>query len=192
MPKASESPPREAEPRFIRFESADNGDGLFATASWFLDLVAMREIRALRKTIREIEGLYNWLGTNTPAPPPIAYRDDRNRRPVTWFKSTAIEHCRRADRLCELLNRESVNVRRIARSKIPRILWSDDVQVVSRRDREPPRPTENFLAVRQRSRRTKQMVPSPPSRQTRGATVEVLVIAENTTPNAFAAVPVNR
>lgn len=132
---------------FVRFEAA-NGRGLFSTCSDFLELVESRTIRVPRQAVRDVETLYRWLCRNTSGTPAGAYRDSRCRQPVTWYKASATEHLRRADLLCALLNRERVDIRRIARRRIGPVLWEDEIQVVTRRERSPVNPRRYFVDER--------------------------------------------
>lgn len=144
---------RAAAPEYVRFETAD-GWGLFHACSEFLTYAGHRGgkggIRVARKALREIEALYAWLGTHTDPPPRDAYDDELSRRPATWFKPSAVEHIRRADQLCRLLNREGVDIWRVARQRPGRILWEDEVQAITRAPRRPQRPITKLRTIVER------------------------------------------
>jgi hypothetical protein len=67
-----------------------------------------------------------------------------------------MEHVKRAERLCTLLNREGANVRRMETAKPSQPLWEDDVQVVTRRPRMPPASESNLFGSRVKARVAKQ------------------------------------
>ncbi len=120
--------------RFIRYETRQ-GAGIFGVGSDFRDILSIGLIRVPRVIRREIEALAYWLNINTTAPPGEAYADRLSRSPITWFKATATGHVARAERLCRLLNEQGVNLRRVCTDDPGRILFEDDVQIVTRRPR---------------------------------------------------------
>lgn len=150
--------------KLVRYEAPD-GFGIFAAANDFRESAMNRPrfLRSRTKLGREIESLYTWLRNHTNPVDVSAYKGDRSKHPCTWFKSTAVEHIRRADRLCAILNREGMNIRRIERPMPIRPLWEDDVQVVTRRPRgakfdliDSP-PFASLLERRVAARRSKQV-----------------------------------
>jgi len=141
-----------ARPEYVRFETPD-GLGLFHAYHAFLTYAGWRSkggIRVAPKRLREMEELHDWLAFHTGAPPPVAYDDDLSRRPVTWYKPGAVEHVRRAERLCCLLNREGVDIWRVARQRPGRILWEDEVHAITRAPRRPQRPMTTLTAILER------------------------------------------
>lgn len=154
---------RQCAAHLVRYEASD-GFGFFSAANDFRDLATNRPrfLRSRTKLEREIESLYTWLRNHTNPVDVSAYKGDRSKYPCTWFKSTAVEHIRHADRLCAILNREGMNIRRLERPMPIRPLWEDDVQVVTRRPRGAtfdPFDTPPFASLFERrvaARRSKQ------------------------------------
>lgn len=142
---------------YIRYEDKC-GDGLFYIYSDFQDLVSMERIRLPGKIMREIESLGYWLETNTPAPRACAYRDPFSRWPIKWYKPSAREHIARADRLCQLLNEQGVDIVRMCSPKPGSIIYEDGVQIIIRRPSAPQPTAEHFSALRHARRRTRQFV----------------------------------
>lgn len=149
--------------QLIRYEAPD-GFGIFAAANDFREsaLDRPRFLRSRTKLGREIESLYTWLRNHTNPVEAAAYKGDRSKYPCTWFKSTAVEHIRHADRLCAIPNKEGMNIRRFERPMPIRPLWEDDLQVVTRRPRganfdpfESP-PFAGLFVRRVAARRSKQ------------------------------------
>ena len=140
---------------YVRYETG-NGDGLFRIYVDFEDLVRSRIIRTPKKRLREIEALYFWLKENVEPAPVEAYQDRLSRRPVTWLKSSAVEHVRVADRLVGLLNKEGLNIRRVAARDVPRILWEDEVQAITRAGRRPKSVQAGFPDARFARRQVRQ------------------------------------
>lgn len=141
----------------VRFQSSD-GEGILQVASDFLDLCtgSFRWLRSRTRATREMESILTWLRGNTNPPPCTAYSDTRNRFPYTWYKASAVEHVRRAERLCVLLQREGVDILRIE-TRLPVLpLWQDDIQVVIRRPRSPKPNKPNVYATRVKNRIAKQ------------------------------------
>ncbi|MBL8878261.1 MAG: hypothetical protein JNG88_03995 [Phycisphaerales bacterium] len=152
--------------RFVRYESRE-GVGLFHILHEFdwivgdLSKPQYRSVKIPKARAREIFLLHSWLHGHTTAPPRTAYDDRLSRSPITWFRSTATEHLRRADRLCDLLRLEGLDIRRIERMQVRGVLWSDDETVVTRRERGPDdawatKFVRAWLSSRQRDRRVKQ------------------------------------
>lgn len=86
-----------------------------------------------------LDALIRRLGRETPAPPWEAYRDDRCRRPATWYRPEAGELIALADQIAAILrSRGEPVLKHLAPSPGP-IIWQDDVQVIVRTPRTAKR-----------------------------------------------------
>lgn len=154
------------ETAWVRYETRC-GEGLFHVARqfvWLADSSTKPRARAVivsKVALREILQLEDWLRQNTTPPPRGTYDDRICREPITWFRASALEHLRHADRLCELLRKEGLEILRIERKQIRGILWQDEVTAVSRRERRNASQTgesvvTTWINARRAKRRMKQ------------------------------------
>lgn len=151
---------------YVRYETRE-GVGLFQVLrefDWTVGLLSnprYRSVRIPKARAREILDLYSWLSGHTSAPPRDAYDDRISREPATWYRACATEHLRHADRLCDLLRMEGLDLRRVERQRLHGILWCDAETIVTRRERgkgdtwaDPV--VKDWLRSRRSDRRKKQ------------------------------------
>jgi hypothetical protein len=138
----------------IRYEDAA-GAGLFQIVGMFEDYIESRAIRLNRTVAREVNTLVAELRDRTPIPPPGSYDDRLSRRPLTWFRATALDVLKIADRLVLLLNQLGADIRCIRTRRVPAIIWQDAVQVITRAPRRATQTPTGVLLERRRRRRRK-------------------------------------
>lgn len=136
----------------VRFEDS-TGVGLFSLISQFEDWIEGRHIRLNRRDRRTVLTLITGLRNATRPPALGAYDDTLSRSPVTWFRASAANVVKEADRLVRVLNRLGADIRRVESDRPPPILWEDDIQVITRRPRRASREQPTVVQSRQIDRR---------------------------------------
>lgn len=137
---------------FVRFENMA-GEGLYRVSRDILESMECGMIRVRRKTLREARDLFYRLWAPMASVPRAAYIDARSRSPITWFIGTGSEALQIAERLVRMLNRYGADLRRIETDRLPKILWEDGFQAVTRRMRRPAPRYVDVVRSRWRDRR---------------------------------------
>lgn len=123
---------------YVRFEDL-YGRGIF---TMFDDLrYPFKEVPKppRRSDAARLDGLIRLLGRETPAPPCGAYVDDLCRKPITWYRPEAGELITVANEIARIFRSLGVPVLKHVDACPGAIIWQDDVQVVVRPPRRPPR-----------------------------------------------------
>lgn len=123
---------------YIRFEDR-LGNGLFWVMSEFRDQLESRNRRLDRKTSRVFDAQCYALCQACP-PPRFRYSVTDVRFPRAWFKPEATTALRHAAAVVAIMNRQGLDIRRLASANPGDLLFEDDTQIVVRDSRDPGAP----------------------------------------------------